>query len=152
MNSEQQQQPQERPSKKQRELLSFIDTFIAGHGYGPSYREIMRGLGYKSVATVAAHVDNLIVKGLLKKRDRSARSLEVVGTSKDFVSGKVKPAEEKWLVELVGKKFESVEAQVAPPTADVDALYVLTGSLKVLGFESAANSFAERLAALRKKL
>lgn len=68
-----------RPSKKQQELLSFIDGFIKGNGYGPSYREVMRALGYKSVSTVAAHVDGLITKGYLRKGDGfSARSLEVV--------------------------------------------------------------------------
>ncbi len=35
---------EQRPTKKQRELLSFIDGFIKGNGYGPSYREIMRAL------------------------------------------------------------------------------------------------------------
>lgn len=68
-----------RPSKKQQELLSFIDGFIKGNGYGPSYREIMRSLGYKSVSTVAAHVDALVAKGFLKKGDDySARSIEVM--------------------------------------------------------------------------
>jgi len=66
-----------RPSKKQRELLSFIDGFIKGNGYGPSYREIMRALDYKSVSTVAVHVDGLIQRGLLHKTDNSARSLEI---------------------------------------------------------------------------
>lgn len=70
-----------RPSKKQRELLQFIDGFIKGYGYGPSYREIMRALNYKSVSTVATHVDNLISKGHLVKKDNSARSLAVVSTS-----------------------------------------------------------------------
>ena len=69
---------QERPSKKQRELLLFIDGFIKGNGYGPSYREIMRALDYKSVSTVAVHIDGLITKGKLIKNGRSARSLEVV--------------------------------------------------------------------------
>jgi repressor LexA len=68
----------DRSSKKQRELLLFIDTFIKGNGYGPSYREIMRALGYKSVSTVAVHVDGLIQKGYLRKKDNSARSIEVV--------------------------------------------------------------------------
>jgi len=68
----------ERPSKKQRELLSFIEGFIASNGYGPSYREIMRSLDYKSVSTVAVHIDGLIQKGKLRKKDNSARSLEVV--------------------------------------------------------------------------
>lgn len=67
-----------RPSKKQRELLSFIDGFIKGYGYGPSYREIMRALDYKSVSTVATHVNGLITKGWLIKKDNAARTLEVV--------------------------------------------------------------------------
>lgn len=70
----------ERASKKQQELLSFVDGFIKGNGYGPSYREIMRALGYKSVSTVAIHIDGLIAKGYLARRDKSARSLEVVTT------------------------------------------------------------------------
>ena len=67
-----------RATKKQQELLQFIDGFIKGHGYGPSYREVMRALGYRSVSTVAIHVDQLIAKGYLEKKDNSARSLQVV--------------------------------------------------------------------------
>jgi SOS-response transcriptional repressor LexA len=72
---------QERPSKKQQELLKYIEGFIKGNGYGPSYREIMRALDYKSVSTVAVHVDGLIARGWLNKKDHSARSLEVVSVS-----------------------------------------------------------------------
>jgi repressor LexA len=71
----------ERATKKQQELLHFIKEFIAEHDYGPSYREIMRALDYKSVSTVAVHVDGLIAKGYLARKDKSARSLEVVGMS-----------------------------------------------------------------------
>jgi repressor LexA len=67
-----------RATKKQQELLQFLDDFIKEHGYGPSYREVMRALGYKSVSTVAAHVDQLIAKGYVEKKDNSARSLQVV--------------------------------------------------------------------------
>ena len=67
-----------RASKKQQELLAYLDEFIRQTGYGPSYREIMRALGYKSVSTVAAHIDGLIAKGYVRKSDNSARSLEVV--------------------------------------------------------------------------
>ena len=41
----------------------------------------MRGLGYKSVSTVAIHIEHLISKGYLVRRDKSARSLEVVSTA-----------------------------------------------------------------------
>jgi repressor LexA len=141
-----------RPTKKQRELLTFIDNFISGHGYGPSYREIMRGMGYRSVATVAVHIDNLITKGLLKKKDNSARSLEVVGSSKEFVTNKVNKSDEKWLIAIIEQRFSLAESHGKPSQTDVDELYVLVGSLKVLGFEGASNSFTPRLANLKKKL
>lgn len=67
-----------RPTKKQREVLNFIEDFTYVHGYSPSYREIMQGLEYNSVATIALHVGNLIKRGHLSKRENSSRSLEVL--------------------------------------------------------------------------
>lgn len=145
-------QEPKRPTKKQREMLTFIENFIAGHGYGPSYREIMQGLGYKSVATVAVHIDNLIQKNLLIKKDNSARSLEVVGQNKEFKQAKIKAGDEKWLVDTIEARFAAVEAAGQIGQVTVDELYVLTGALKVLGFEGAASSFAQRLSALKKKV
>ncbi len=86
-----------RATKKQQELLQFIDDFIKEHGYGPSYREVMRALGYKSVSTVAAHVDQLIAKGYVEKKDNSARSLQVVS---------LRPASEAKQPELAIKAIE----------------------------------------------
>src|SRR5205085_11890925 len=83
-----------RPTKKQRELLTFIESFINEHGYSPSYREIMTGLNYTSVATVALHVNNLIKRGHIQKRDNAARSLEVVThseTSAPLKTNEIKP-------------------------------------------------------------
>src|ERR1700709_1098399 len=94
-----------RPTKKQKELLGFIEQFINEHGYSPSYREIMNGLHYTSVATVALHVGNLIKRGHLRKRDHSARSLEIVNPTSEtpttLPTNQIKPSEEKWLVEKV---------------------------------------------------
>lgn len=70
--------PHDRATKKQQELLSFIDGFIQQHGYGPSYREVMRALDYKSVSTVATHVNGLLAKGYIEKTSTSARSLKIV--------------------------------------------------------------------------
>lgn len=67
----------ERTTKKQQELLQYITEFLREHNYAPSYREIMKMLGYKSVSTVAVHVDGLIVKGYLTKTDKSARSVRL---------------------------------------------------------------------------
>ena len=79
------------PTRKQRELLTFIDTFIKSNGYGPSYREIMRAFDYKSVSTVAAHVNGLIVRGFLVKKDNSARSLQVVPPTQNAADVVVAP-------------------------------------------------------------
>lgn len=67
----------ERTTKKQQELLQFISSFLGEHNYAPSYREVMNALGYKSVSTVAVHVDGLIAKGYLVKKDKSARSIRL---------------------------------------------------------------------------
>lgn len=66
------------PSKKQEILLEFIDQFIRENNYAPSYREVMRALDYKSVSTVAKHIEGLIERGWLVKRENSKRSLEVI--------------------------------------------------------------------------
>lgn len=141
-----------RPTKKQRELLTFIEKFIAEHGYGPSYREIMRGCDYTSVATVAAHVNNLIARGHLTKRDRSARSLEAVKGSNAQATPQVKvtAANEKWLADAIEAKFQEVEKAKKIAQSDLDKLYVLTGALSVLGFDGAAVAFKSRLKELEK--
>ena len=143
-----------RPTKKQKELLTFIEQFITEHGYSPSYREIMQGLNYNSVATVALHVNNLIKRGHVRKRDHSARSLEVVKADEParVTSNRIDPGEEKWLVEKVEHAFQQIEnlgGELAETS--LDHLYVLIGALKVLGLEGAAQSFMPRLTALKSQ-
>lgn len=135
----------QRSSKRQRELLNFVDTFIQGHGYGPSYREIMRALGYKSVSTVAVHIDGLMTKGYLRKRDRSARSLEVVTTHLDDSPARKTPtpAQEKWIINAVTDKFDALDMSHDPEV--LDELYVLVGALKVLGLGGAHVAMKTRL-------
>ena len=143
-----------RPTKKQRELLTYIEKFIGEHGYSPSYREIMSGLNYTSVATVALHVNNLIKRGHLIKRDRSARSLEVVTPSEPakITTNQIAAGEEKWLVEKIEHAFTQLENMGGElAEASLDHLYVLVGSLKVLGLEGAAQSFIPRLSDLKKR-
>ena len=143
-----------RPSKKQHELLSFIEGFVAEHGYGPSYREIMRGCDYKSVSTVAVHVDGLIARGHLRKKDHSARSLEVVKISPAGTTGGtakvamiVSPDQQKWLIDAVNLKFDDYEAK--PSVKKYDALCILVGALSVLEMDEAAIAAKARLKDLK---
>ncbi len=135
-----------RPTKKQFELLEYLERFIAEHGYSPSYREIMRGCNYTSVATVALHVKNLIARGHVVKRDKSARSLEVVSTiteKKNAVSN-----HKNELVGEIEKRFKRLEKEVS---ADIlDEIYVLVGALKILGHADASRAYAARINTLSK--
>jgi SOS-response transcriptional repressor LexA len=144
-----------RPTKKQRELLSYIEEFIRDHGYSPSYREIMNGLQYTSVATVSLHVNSLIRRGHLRKRDRSARSLEVVianGNGAAAAGAGDQPREEQWLVAKVEQIFSTVEAAAEVSQEALDELRGLVGSLKVLGLHAAAEAFDPRLKAISEKV
>jgi SOS-response transcriptional repressor LexA len=145
-----------RPTKKQRDILEFIAAFIEEHGYSPSYREIMKGLNYTSVATVSLHVNNLIRRGHLAKRDHSARSLEVIKVEiqpeTKIITKQLKAGEEKWLVEKVELFFKEVEELPSVAEKQLDRLYVLIGALKVLGLDGAANSFMPRLSELKARV
>ncbi len=134
-----------RSTKRQRELLNFVDSFIQGHGYGPSYREIMKALGYKSVSTIAIHIDGLIKKGYLRKGDNSARSLEVVTTrlSESTAKTVATPAQEKWLVSSINDKFNALGESHSQEV--LDEIYVLIGALKILGLDGAHIAMKTRL-------
>ncbi len=132
-----------RPTKKQKLLLEYIESFIAEHGYSPSYREIMNGVGYTSVATVALHINNLVARGHLIKRDNSARSLEPTKAAVDQSATNVKPDESAWLFSVVEQKLKQLAAEYNPTNAD--ELYVLIGAVKVLGFNDQAIAYITTL-------
>ncbi len=130
-----------RPTKKQHELLQFLKDFITEHGYSPSYREIMKGCNYTSVATVALHVNNLIKRGHVIKRDKSARSLEVVSGLEDSIEATTERVHE--LVHEVEKRFQQLEHQMNQEL--LDEVYVLVGALKILGHTESAQLFASKI-------
>jgi len=95
-----------RATKKQQLLLEFVAGFIREHGYGPSYREIMNAIGYKSVSTVAIHINGLIAKGFLARKDNSPRSLEVLTMNTDKVESKDSP--QQVAVQYIVKKLREI--------------------------------------------
>ena len=135
-----------RPTKKQKELLEFIEDFITQHGYSPSYREIMNGVGYTSVATVALHISNLVKRGHLIKRDNSARSLEPVKSVKTSITDTVSVQDSAWLFEHIEHRFKNAEESYKQSV--VDELYVLIGAAKVLGFTDQSKAYIMRLRTL----
>jgi len=65
-------------TKRQKQILDFIESFIDDSGYAPSFEEIAEHFGYASLATVHEHLSNLQRKGYIKKSYNESRSVEVV--------------------------------------------------------------------------
>ena len=67
-------------TKRQREILDFLNDFIQQHGYAPSLEEIGRRFNLSSLATVHKHLTNLEEKGFIKRAWNRSRSVELVST------------------------------------------------------------------------
>ena len=67
-------------TKRQREILDYLNEFINQHGYAPSLEEIGRRFGLSSLATVHKHLTNLQEKGFIKRAWNRSRSVEMVPT------------------------------------------------------------------------
>jgi repressor LexA len=65
-------------TRRQKQILDFIQEFVERNGYSPSLEEIGQHFGLSSVATVHKHVTNLVRKGLLRRTWNQNRSIEVV--------------------------------------------------------------------------
>jgi repressor LexA len=65
-------------TKRQREILDYLNEFIQQHGYAPSLEEIGRRFGLSSLATVHKHLTNLQEKGFIKRAWNRSRSVELI--------------------------------------------------------------------------
>ena len=67
-------------TKRQREILDFLNEFIEQNGYAPSLEEVGRRFGLSSLATVHKHLTNLQDKGFIRRAWNRSRSVELVPT------------------------------------------------------------------------
>lgn len=64
-------------TKRQKQILDFIKSFIGKEGYAPSIKEIQEEFGLSSTATVHQHLDALKKKGYIDKKANDARAIEI---------------------------------------------------------------------------
>jgi DNA (cytosine-5)-methyltransferase 1 len=67
-------------TKKQREVLDFIDQYIEKYNISPTIEEIKKKLKVKAVSTIHEHLQLLKEKGYIKKDNNQSRSIH---TQKD---------------------------------------------------------------------
>ncbi|MFL2648169.1 MAG: repressor LexA [Candidatus Actinomarinales bacterium] len=104
-------------SKKQEEILNYINKTINTKGYSPTVREICEAVGLKSTSTVQYHLKKLINLGYLNKSDNISRSITSRTVNTQFgipILGEISAgqpllAEENYIGELpyFGKKINT---------------------------------------------
>jgi repressor LexA len=65
-------------TKRQREILSFLETYTESSGYAPSFEEIAAQFNYNSLATVHEHLSNLERKGYIRRSYNESRAIEIL--------------------------------------------------------------------------
>ena len=65
-------------TRRQSEILSYLQTHIHEQGYAPSFDEIAERFGFQSLATVHEHLTNLERKGYIRRSFNASRAIEVL--------------------------------------------------------------------------
>lgn len=66
------------PTKRQKELLSYLKKYIEKRGYSPTYQEMADALEVSSVATIFDHLKELAKKNFIKIYSGAVRGIEIV--------------------------------------------------------------------------
>jgi repressor LexA len=64
-------------TKRQKEILDYIEQSITQNGYAPTLEEIGERFALRSMATVHKHLSNLETKGLIRRKWNHSRAIEV---------------------------------------------------------------------------
>lgn len=64
-------------TKRQKQLIDYLNDYIGEHGFAPTLAEIGEYFGLSSLATVHKHLHNLEEKGFIKRVHNHSRALEV---------------------------------------------------------------------------
>ena len=65
-------------TKRQFQVLQFLDSFINLKGYCPSYNEVRKNLKLSSLATIHKHIKTLERKGFIRRNPNRSRSIELI--------------------------------------------------------------------------
>ncbi len=65
-------------TKRQRQILDYLNGYTVSNGYAPSFEEIAEHFKYSSLATVHEHLSNLERKGYIKRSYNESRAIEIL--------------------------------------------------------------------------
>ena len=65
-------------TRRQKEILDYVNKHVDDNGYAPTLKEIGTWFGLSSPATVYNHIELLVQKGYLRKTPHQGRGIELV--------------------------------------------------------------------------
>jgi repressor LexA len=65
-------------TKRQSEILKYLQEHIRDRGYAPSFEELAEHFGFQSLATVHEHLTNLERKGYIHRTHNESRAIEIL--------------------------------------------------------------------------
>ncbi len=65
-------------TRRQKEILDYLQSYIHKQGYAPSFEEIAEHFAFRSLATVHEHLTNLERKGYIQRGHNESRAIEMV--------------------------------------------------------------------------
>lgn len=86
-------------TRRQQEILEFIERTVSERGYPPSVREIGEAVGLASPSTVHSHLHTLQHLGYLRRDPTKPRAIEVTGDTASGMTAERRPTRH---VPLVG--------------------------------------------------
>jgi repressor LexA len=129
-------------TKRQRELIDFIQDFIANNRYSPSYREIGHHFGFNSLGSVYKHIATLKKKGFLYSESKISRSVTTINEPAKIQT----PTE--ITIPLIGYIAAGVPIQTFPQSqlVQIPSSYVHSPD-KTYALRAKGNSLAEEMIA-----
>jgi repressor LexA len=76
-------------TKRQSEILNFIQSRLFAGGYPPTFREIASHFNIRSVRTVSDHISALERKGYIKRDKGKKRSLKIIRGAETLIIGEI---------------------------------------------------------------
>jgi repressor LexA len=99
-------------TRRQKQILDYLQRYIADHGYAPSFEEIAEHFTFRSLATVHEHLTNLERKGYIQRGHNESRAIQVIP-----LPGQAAAVELPLLGQVAAG--EPIEAVVTPETISV---------------------------------
>jgi len=102
-------------TKKQHELLSFINRRLADEGVPPSFDEMKTALGLRSKSGIHRLITGLEERGFIRRMPHRARALEVVRMPKAAPDNQIKPPKGQFKPAVI----QGGRSVTPPPAIDI---------------------------------